>query len=308
MAGDWIKVHRSLLDSQQMTDDWLCRLWIWCLLRANFEVSNFRGQQVMPGQFITGRITAAAELHVSPSKWYRGIQQLRDMGCIEICANSNWTTLTICNWKTYQEHAAKSEQPANSQRTAGDTTSGQPADTIKEGKNGRIQRREESNTPLTPQGGVAEVVDFGIEDLKPRRRRMARSVGPADAAIAGIEIDGTLVMYDDDPMRWEAAFIDWWNLLPGVSRSRMKTLNTATRRMLMDRLAEPDWHWKQAAAWFPLWVPSPDWVATLSWFVEPATVAKILEGRYEERKAAPRRQEQTIPDAFVFEESELSEP
>lgn len=193
MAGDWIKVHRSLLDSQQMTDDWLCRLWIWCLLRANFEVSNFRGQQVLPGQFITGRISAAAELHVSPSKWYRGIERLREMGCIEVEANSNWTTLTICNWKTYQECAAKSEQPADSQRTAGDTTSGQPADTIKEGKNGRIQRREESNTPLTPQGGtespkpkrVRVVPDYMLPQVQAIYEAYPRKVAP-DAAYKAI--------------------------------------------------------------------------------------------------------------------------
>ena len=147
-----------------------------------------------------------------------------------------------------------------------------------------------------------------VEDRKPRRRKLARSVGPADAAVAGIEIDGSLVMYDDDPLRWEAAFIAWWNVLPGVAKTRMTTLNTATRRLLMDRLGEPDWHWKQTVPWFPLWVPSADWMPTLSWFVEPATVAKILEGRYEERKPAAKRPEQTIPDVFTFEEHELCEP
>src|SRR5258706_545114 len=34
--GDWIKLHRCLLDSAVFQDDWLCRLFVWCLLKANF--------------------------------------------------------------------------------------------------------------------------------------------------------------------------------------------------------------------------------------------------------------------------------
>jgi len=157
----YVKLWRALLDSEQMSDDWLCRLFIWCLLRANYEPARYRGQDIQPGQFIAGRMSAAQELHVSPSKWYRGIERLIEMGCVTAETNSNWTTLTICNWQTYQEAPATQrtadEQPViqrmNSQRTAGDTTSGQPADTIKEGKK---ERREEGKKeiPPSPQGGT----------------------------------------------------------------------------------------------------------------------------------------------------------
>lgn len=156
--------------------------------------------------------------------------------------------------------------------------------------------------PSPPKGESAEVVPENR--TRNKRRQMARSVGPANAAIAGIEIDGSLVMYDDDPMRWESAFVAWWNERDGVCKRNLNTLDTPSRSMLMDRLSEPDWHWKQTAAMFPLWTPSRDWVPTLSWFLEPATVSKILDGRYEQRKAAAR-QEQTIPDVFTFTEEEL---
>lgn len=131
MAGDWIKVHRSLMDSAVWGDEWLVKLWLWCLMKANHCDGNFRGTRVLRGQFITGRNTASDELGVSPSKWYRGIERLVSLGNIEIQANSVWTMVTVCNYKTYQDDSRQyrtaDEQRADSERTA----SGQPADTSK---------------------------------------------------------------------------------------------------------------------------------------------------------------------------------
>lgn len=175
MAGGYVKLHRALLDAEQMSDDWLCRLWIWCLLRANFSAQVFRGQTVLPGQLICGRVTSAAELRVSPSKWYRGIERLTEMGCITTEANSNWTTLTICNWETYQNDDLESEQPADSkrtasgqpviqradsQRTAGDTTSGQD---IRK-KESKKERMEEYKPPSPKPAKPDLLSDLEIPD------------------------------------------------------------------------------------------------------------------------------------------------
>ena len=157
MAGDWLKLHRCILDSEVFSDDWLTRLWVWCMCKANFVDGVFRGRPIKRGQFITGRIAAATELNVSPSKWYRGMERLVAIGCVTTESNGNWTAVTVCNFDNYQSKEEKPEQPviqrADSQRTAGDTTTGQPviqpADTIEEGKNsireeGKKGRRKRS--------------------------------------------------------------------------------------------------------------------------------------------------------------------
>ena len=118
MAGDWLKLHRSIVDSPVFADDWLTRLFIWCLCRANYRDANFRGQLLKRGQFITGRNSAAAELGVAPSKWYRGIERLVDLGNISVEANNNWTTITVCKFGTYQSLEEETEQQPNSNRTA----------------------------------------------------------------------------------------------------------------------------------------------------------------------------------------------
>lgn len=138
----------------------------------------------------------------------------------------------------------------------------------------------EVNTPPNPLAGEPECVD-SIHG-KSKRRPQARSVGPVGADIAGIEVDGEVILYDADPMRWEAAFVSWWNACAGVICRGMKTLDTAMRNSLIDRLSEPDWHWKQSRAHFPLWTPS-DWKPTLNWFLEPTAVSNILGCKYAKR-------------------------
>lgn len=173
MDGDWLKLHRCILDSAIFTDDWLTRLWIWCLCKANFRDNIFRGQVVKRGQFITGRVSGAGELHVSPSKWYRGLEKLAELGNITIDTNSNWTTVTICRFTDYQRDSADreqqmnsertgSEQDLNSERTASDTTNGQPADTTKECKKER--KKEENKEPPAPRGRNLTASDLVTAD------------------------------------------------------------------------------------------------------------------------------------------------
>jgi hypothetical protein len=136
----FIKVWRRMLDSEVMQDDWLCRLWMWCLLMAEWQ----DGRNGMPGrgQFVTGRTIASAQLNVSPSKFYRGIHRLSELGCINVESNSYRTTITICNYSIYQDVSEKSEQQVNSKRTASE----QPTLLDEEGKKGRSEIPHKNNS------------------------------------------------------------------------------------------------------------------------------------------------------------------
>jgi len=121
-GGDWVKLHRSTLDSSVFDDPWLWKLFSWCLMRANFRPSKWGGVHIPAGSFASGQISGAEELKVSPSRWYRGIQKLVEMGCISVRPNRDFTAITVCNWKTYQQDKVveriASELPANCQRIA----------------------------------------------------------------------------------------------------------------------------------------------------------------------------------------------
>src|SRR5438105_5518803 len=88
--GGYIKVWRKMLDSEVMEDDWLCRLWIWCLLKAKWEPSKRAGKPSR-GQFVTSGGLASEELKVSRSKWLRGIERLRALRCVDLDTNHKRT-------------------------------------------------------------------------------------------------------------------------------------------------------------------------------------------------------------------------
>src|SRR5262245_5090714 len=47
VAGDWIKLHRKLLDSPLFHHAGLLHLWMYCLLHANWKPTKWR----IPGTF-----------------------------------------------------------------------------------------------------------------------------------------------------------------------------------------------------------------------------------------------------------------
>ena len=161
MTGDWIKLHRKLLEHPIMAHDGLCRMWIYCLMRANWKKRRW----LMPGtttpiviprgSFITGRKALHEALYPkddnremptpSPSTVWRWLHSLQTMQCVKLeNVNNRCTMVSICNYSTYQDDKRKREQPVNSRRTTGE----QLLDTDKEGKNFKndsSDSRESSN-------------------------------------------------------------------------------------------------------------------------------------------------------------------
>lgn len=161
MGRGYVKLHREAMDHEVFQDEWLWKLFCWCMMKANFKPATFRGQRIGRGSFATGRLAAAEELNVAPSRVYRGLTRLAEMGCISVKPNSNWTTVTVCNYSTYNSGEDKSEQQvsasADSKRTASERLNGQPANTIEETKKPRNQsfiqaKTERTNEVLEWQG------------------------------------------------------------------------------------------------------------------------------------------------------------
>lgn len=140
MTG-YVKLHRSAIDHRVFDDPFLWHLFCWCLIKANYRDSNYMGVVIPAGSFVTGRNSAADQLHIAPSKWQRGMEKLASpqFACISITPNSKWTMISVCNYSTYQFCENEIEQQVNSVRTANE----QQVNTSKEVNN---TRNEEVNT------------------------------------------------------------------------------------------------------------------------------------------------------------------
>ncbi len=148
MAPGFVLLYRSLLDSEQFQNPKHLQLFIWCLLKAGYKPSTWKGKKLRPGQFITGRNAAADELKASPSAVYRGLKSLEERyNCITLEANNQYTVVTVCNWKTYQKsneyERTANEQPSE-QRADNQRTTDEHILRRKEGKN---EKRKEQKNP-----------------------------------------------------------------------------------------------------------------------------------------------------------------
>lgn len=132
-----MKLWRKTIDSAVFDDDWLFRLWCWCLIRANWRDGQFKGEPVPTGSFVCGRVASASILGVSASKFHRGLHKLEELGQITLKVNCKWTCVSVCNWRTYQSGGddvrTAGELLVNGERTANELL----ADTDEECKKGR---------------------------------------------------------------------------------------------------------------------------------------------------------------------------
>jgi len=153
----WVKLYRSVFSHAIWSDDYLFRLFCWCILKANFSDGRVYGIELKKGQFVTGRMRGSEEMNVSPSKWYRGMQKLAEIGSIVLDANSERTTVTVCNYETYQSSPDKSEQQVNSDRTASE----QQVNTREELKNSRTQEQftQSGIVDSNPEKAVSETAE-----------------------------------------------------------------------------------------------------------------------------------------------------
>ena len=106
----YINLHRALLDSKVFANETALKIWIWCLLKANFKKKHLslkigKGEIVITverGQFIFGRFKAESELNIVGSTVYKWMKKFEDDGMILIKSNNQYSVITICNYETYQ--------------------------------------------------------------------------------------------------------------------------------------------------------------------------------------------------------------
>lgn len=116
---------------------------------------------------------------------------------------------------------------------------------------------------------------------------MAEYLPEPNAAVHGIEDNGELVMYQDDPERWEVLLVRWWNKLPGIVPWQHDGLDDFCRKLLYERMLDPKWTWRRTIGEFPLHFPS-NWEPGLDWFLSEGNVTKILGRRFKETKRKPK--------------------
>jgi len=99
----WIKLHRSLIDWEWYTDHNTSRLFIHCLLRANFEDHEWRGISIKRGSFYTSLNTLSAETGLSLRKIRTSFDKLVSTGELTSSGMARGRMITVLEYDSYQE-------------------------------------------------------------------------------------------------------------------------------------------------------------------------------------------------------------
>lgn len=160
MAGDWLKLHRKLADSIVMSDDWLCRLWISCLLRAGWRERYFSGHPIPPGSFAFTFRQWCELLGVSRSKLESGLNRLESIGSITRNPRQHFTVVTICKWESYQD---ESDDIRDAGRTLARPPAGRQPDADEHTKE-ESKELKEGEEGFTPPEGSGDLIDQELLD------------------------------------------------------------------------------------------------------------------------------------------------
>jgi len=102
MSG-WIKLHRELIEWEGYTDHNTCRLFIHCILRANFEDKVWRGIPIKRGSFYTSLDSLSSETGLSNRQIRTALDKLSSTGEVASSGMSRGRMITVSEYESYQQ-------------------------------------------------------------------------------------------------------------------------------------------------------------------------------------------------------------
>lgn len=140
MAEGFIKIHRDILDWEWYKDSATLKLFVHCLLLANWQDGRFRGTDVPRGSFVTSIQHLADGAGLSPMQTRTALKRLEDTGEIVKKSTNKFTVITVRKYRDFQDFSVTS----NKQTTNKQQTNNKQITTIEERKN---KRKKETYKP-----------------------------------------------------------------------------------------------------------------------------------------------------------------
>lgn len=145
MADGFIKLHRKLLDWEWFDDANTLKLFLYCLLRANWESGSWHGISYLPGQFITSLPTLATETGLTVQQIRTALKHLKSTGELTDKSYTKYRIITVNNWCEYQGDNRQTNRQLtdNQQTTNRQLTADKNNKELKERKNKKIHNFHE---------------------------------------------------------------------------------------------------------------------------------------------------------------------
>lgn len=145
----FIKLSRSILDWQWWGKDGHAQLFVYLILRANYEYSCWQGVKIERGQLITSYDKIAKDNGLSVQNVRTIIKHLISTGEITFKSTNKYSVITICNYDSYQSRNDETNKQSNKQPNIQLTSNQQATNNIQEYK-------EEYNNNKNIESGVVQ--------------------------------------------------------------------------------------------------------------------------------------------------------
>lgn len=147
----WIKLHRQIMQWEWYDNSEMVHLFIHMLMKANRELTTWRGIPIQPGQFVSGRKALSAETGISEATIRTSINRLQASQQLTSKPTNKYTLFTLTNWGFFQDtdgfltSKPVRNQPAN-QPATNQLTNQQPTTNKKDKKEDGKKREEKKPT------------------------------------------------------------------------------------------------------------------------------------------------------------------
>lgn len=104
IKNEWIKLNRKIVNWEWYQDIATFKLFIHCLIKANWKDAKFKGIEIKRGQFITSLNRLSEETGLSVQQVRTALEKLVSTHSVTKSSFENFTVITVENYDTYQEN------------------------------------------------------------------------------------------------------------------------------------------------------------------------------------------------------------
>lgn len=104
IKNEWIKLNRKIVNWEWYQDIATFKLFIHCLIKANWKDAKFKGIEIKRGQFITSLNRLSEETGLSVQQVRTALEKLVSTHSVTKSSFENFTVITVENYDAYQEN------------------------------------------------------------------------------------------------------------------------------------------------------------------------------------------------------------
>lgn len=184
MQQGYIKLYRKIVNWEWFDNSYMVHLYLYLIIYANTQDRRWHGDIIKRGQLLTSVSRLHDETNIPISTIRRCLKRLEKTGEIIVKATNRFSTITICNYDSYQANEQtdeqtdelSSEQINNKQETNNRLSDEQHLKNNKNNKNDKNNKKETTNVVSKKEKALEERKKDFANKLEPYLEKYGRDM------------------------------------------------------------------------------------------------------------------------------------